>query len=117
MRLFLFFMIIIALTGCEDGFENDLTGEKVQLLAPANNVISEDSLQTFYWEPLDGATAYQVQIVSPRFDSIIRLETDTLTSRNQIKFQLRIGQYSWRVKAINNSSNSQISDNFFLSIQ
>lgn len=110
-------LILFLLTSCEEALERQLTGQKVKLLAPANNVATTDSIHTFYWEILEGASLYQLQVVSPKFDSIVRLETDTLIAINRHTLNLRKGNYEWRVKAFNNTSNSNYSDTFHLTIQ
>jgi hypothetical protein len=109
--------ILFLLSSCEEALERPLTGQKVRLLAPANNITTTDTTHTFYWEILEGASLYQLQVVAPKFDSIARLETDTLISINRFTLNLRKGNYEWRVKALNNSSHSNYSDTFYLTIQ
>ncbi|HYC28036.1 MAG TPA: hypothetical protein VEB42_04455, partial [Chitinophagaceae bacterium] len=58
------------------------------MLAPANGVSSTDTLQTFYWELANGATQYELQVVSPGFDSIVQLIADTTTARNRVTMPL-----------------------------
>lgn len=100
-------VIFVLLTGCEEALEKTVEGKKVMLLAPTNNLVSTDTKQTFYWEPLDGAIKYQLQVVSPRFDSIVKLIADTPVIKNNLLLQLTPGVYQWRVRA---SSVSTVSD-------
>lgn len=109
--------IILPLAACESALERELTDGRVRLLAPADNLVTTDSIQTFYWETLEGATRYQLQVVSPRFDSVARLGVDTIVSRNQFTRTLRKGDYQWRVRAFNGGSTSLYSDTFNLTIQ
>lgn len=109
--------MIFITQACEEAVESPLTDKKVILLSPANKVISPDTLQLFYWENLDNATQYQLQIVSPGFDSIVRLTVDTVIGRNQFQQELRRDNYQWRVKALNNSTESAYSDAWNLTIQ
>lgn len=117
-RKFLFaFIYLIALTGCETALEQPVTNKTVQLLAPANNVVSGETNQTFYWEILGDATQYQLQVVSPGFDSIVKLIVDTTISNNQFTQTLGQGRFQWRVKALNNSSSTSFSEAWNLIIE
>jgi len=102
---------------CEEVLEPSLESKKVISLAPVDNLISVNASQTFYWETLQGATKYQLQIVSPRFDSIVQLISDTSILINQFTFSLAKGNYQWRVRAINNSTSSNYSDIRKMTIQ
>ena len=110
-------MISTLFCSCETAFESSLQGNRVVLLAPANNLITMDSVHTFYWNQVQGANRYQLQVVSPRFDSITRLGTDTIVTRNQFPLKLARGGYQWRVRAMNASTTSNYSDTFRLTIQ
>jgi hypothetical protein len=109
--------VILFVAGCDTALEKNLAGKKVTLLAPVNNLITTDTLQTFYWELLDGATKYQLQVVSPRFDSIVRLIADTTITGNTLLIDLNVNSYQWRVRAQNNSSLSDQSEIWNLKIQ
>src|SRR5690242_17626255 len=89
-------MVLLLAAACEDVVTPSLSDRKVKLLAPANNVVSRDSVQTFYWEELEDSLRYQLQVVVPGFDSIVRLEADTITNRNRVKLKLRPDVYEWR---------------------
>jgi hypothetical protein len=118
MRIILFLVTMgLLLTGCEEAIERELAGQPVILLAPANNTVTTDTLQTFYWETMTGAGTYQLQVVSPRFDSITKLIEDTIINRNRFTIDMPQGDFQWRVRAFNNSSNSAYSDTFRVIIQ
>jgi hypothetical protein len=51
-----------------------------------------------------GAEGYNLQIVSPSFSSITRLVLDSNISKNKFTYSLMPGAYQWRVRAYNNSS-------------
>jgi hypothetical protein len=110
-------LVILSFAGCDTALEKNLSGKKVTLLAPVNNLITTDTLQTFYWELLDGATNYQIQVVTPRFDSIVRLIADTTTAKNIFLIDLDVNSYQWRVRAHNNSSSSEAGEIRNLKIQ
>lgn len=107
----------LACQGCSEIVENSLTNQNVVLLAPANNVVSGNVSQSLYWQALfDSTTHYEVEVVSPRFDSIVMLITDTTIQTNILRIGLDSGQYQWRVRAFNNSSTTPFSNPWTLTI-
>jgi outer membrane protein assembly factor BamB len=114
---YFFIPCLLVVSGCEEALERPLTGQRVTLLSPVNNLATTDTTQTFYWEKLNDALQYQLQIVSPRFDSIVRLINDTIISTNRFVLDMDTGRFQWRVKALNNSSESDNSDIWNLKIQ
>jgi hypothetical protein len=117
MNIYRVTIFLLLMAACEDGATPELKNQQVKLLAPANNVISSDSVQTFYWEELGDSLRYQLQIVSPGFDSIVRLEADTILRRNRLTLKLRSDTYQWRVRAMNSVANSKFSEVFRLIIR
>jgi len=100
-----FVITIVCITSCEEIFEPDVNMERISLLSPIDSTVSQDTIQTFYWQHTLQYADYQLQVVSPRFDSMIKLVADTITSRNQIKLVLEKGrQYQWRVRGLTNST-------------
>lgn len=116
MKKYFILLMIFFSAACDEVLEISLTGKKPVLLSPVNNLNTIDTLQTFYWEKLAGATKYQLQIVSPKFDSIVRLIHDTIILQNIFPKDMDTGTYQWRVKAINNGSESDFSDSWNLKI-
>jgi hypothetical protein len=96
----------VTLYGCQEAFEKPLDQKKISLSAPANNLQSDSADQVFYWQPLDSGTNYELQIVTPGFDSIAGLLVDTITPRNILRLVLGPAQYQWRVRGFNASSSS-----------
>lgn len=95
--------MVIALVACDDFFEKDLTGRTVTLIAPSNGVVTDILVQTFWWEELDGATEYDLQVVSTGFDSIVELVLDTTIVGTQFEQTLYPGQFEWRVRGVNSA--------------
>jgi hypothetical protein len=110
-------VILTLLVSCETATERELSGIQPILLAPMNNTVTTDTMQTFYWETLNGASTYQLQVVSPRFDSMIRLIDDTIITKNRFTIDMPAGEFQWRVRASNNSGPSAYSDTFNLKVQ
>ena len=103
----LFYILIIGLFvafACDDFFEEDLGGKSVVLVAPVDGLETSNSSFTFWWDELNGASKYNLQIVSPGFDAIEKLVLDTNLTGNQYEAQLYPGFFEWRVKAFNSSS-------------
>jgi hypothetical protein len=108
----------VIISSCYEAItEKALTNEKVVLSAPVDNLITTDSITTFFWEPMDAATKYQLQIVSPKFDSILKVYADTIITKNLFPFSLNKGKkFQWRVKAKNSSSETEYSQKRTLTI-
>ena len=106
MKRIIYFLplILIFNFGCKEVFEKSLDDTKVLLMAPVDSLVSNDSIQIFYWQPLDSGTKYELQLVSPRFDSIVSFTADTTIQLNHFQALLAPKKYQWRVRAFNNSS-------------
>lgn len=96
---------------CDDIFEKDISDEKVELLAPSDNVSTGELKNIFWWETMDGALWYELQVVTPRFSNIISLKLDTTIEVNHFQISLQPGVYQWRVRALNGSSSTQFTTN------
>ncbi|GAB3433031.1 hypothetical protein GCM10027516_43290 [Niabella aquatica] len=109
---------MLILGGCEEVFEQDLSKAAIVLVAPSDSVVTGDTSQNFAWEHVGPLANYQLQIVSPRFDSIVILVADTITADNLVQVTLWEGrQYQWRVRAMNEYSMSPYSQPRTLTIQ
>lgn len=110
-------IISVIAGGCEEALERSLVDKKVVLLAPVNNLVTTDTIHNFYWDQMEGAIDYRLVIVSPRFDSIVRVVEDIELEEFIFDTELEKGSYEWRVQARNNSTVSQFSDTWKLEIQ
>ena len=88
------------LTGCKSIIEEDIDDKKVTINAPNTSVL-ENYNQLFWWELLEGATKYQVQIASPSFGAMQELTLDTTITSNKLLYTLGSGDYEWRIRALN----------------
>ncbi|MFA6083767.1 hypothetical protein [Mucilaginibacter sp.] len=104
LYLFLSAAALLLLGSCKDIIEPDIDKRQVNLLAPGEAYLSKNYTVSFWWDPVEDASAYRLQIVSPKFDSIGALITDTLVKSNQFAFNLEPGSYQWRVRAENSGS-------------
>lgn len=97
-------LFTIGLFSCKDFIEEDISRDMVVLRAPANNLQTVILTHTFWWDELDGSEQYNMQIVEGTFSSAIRLLLDTTIGLNKFNYTLYPGSFQWRVKGINNGS-------------
>ncbi len=97
-------IVAAAFGSCEELTQPDLTDKQINIIAPVDNLVTTSTTNTFAWDPVDGAAKYQLQIVSPKFDSVVRFVTDSAFTNNLFTYTLTPGVYQWRVKATNAGS-------------
>ena len=95
---------LISCYGCYDFIEEDIDDEIVSLLAPANNLTTIQLTHTFWWDWIDGAESYNMQLVEGSFGSVTKFLIDTTISKNKFEYTLYPGVFQWRVKGMNNGS-------------
>lgn len=105
--------LLATLYSCEDIFEDDLNDEEVKLFAPVDNLSTTSTTVTFWWDSIQGATKYKLQVVSETFTDIRTFYVDTLIKKTKFKKVLPVGKYQWRVVAINSSSFATSDTNSF----
>ncbi|MDP1801735.1 MAG: fibronectin type III domain-containing protein [Bacteroidota bacterium] len=98
---------MIFISCSKDFIVKDIKNDYVTILAPANNVTTPNNTVTFWWEKLDGAQKYNVQIVKPTFLSVQQFIADTNVTGTKFILSLTPGTYQWRIRAVNNGGNSQ----------
>jgi hypothetical protein len=98
-------LIIAILAGSyscrKDFIVEDIDDKTLAVNAPANNLVTDINSITFWWELLDGAEKYNIQIVKPNFAAIAQLIADTNVTSNKFTMSLQPGTYQWRIKATN----------------
>jgi hypothetical protein len=95
-------VISVCFIACKKDFiVVDIDDKTLTVNAPANNLKTSVSQVTFWWEPLDGAEKYNLQIVKPNFTNVAQLITDTNVTGTKLNFSLQPGTYQWRIKATN----------------
>jgi hypothetical protein len=85
-------------------------------VAPANGIKTVTQTQTFFWNYIDGADGYDLQIVSPRFDSIAQFILDTNIIKNSFVYTLLPGHYEWWVIGYNSAYTTMRNTIFSLTI-
>lgn len=103
-KQFTFVVLMMLIFSCKDILEDDISFDPITLNAPANNLNTVELTHTFWWDNLDGAEQYNMQIVEGTFATSIKLVLDTTIGLNKFNYTLYPGQFQWRVKGINNGS-------------
>jgi hypothetical protein len=99
---FLFFILL--LSACDAIIEPSISKRQVQLEAPADQYTSTSYTMNFWWDQVDNALSYRLQVVTPNFAAPGALLLDTVVKNNRFSYNLNPGNYQWRVLAQNGSS-------------
>ena len=59
--------ILFGFLRCDDIFEDDISTENISLYAPSDSIVTKIITHTFWWEEVEGADEYNLQIVTPDF--------------------------------------------------
>ncbi|WP_158829362.1 hypothetical protein [Mucilaginibacter lacusdianchii] len=87
---------------------SSIKNQKVQILAPTNNLLTNQSSITFSWGNLYGATRYQLQADTNGFADESKLVVNQTTPAQQFSYSLNKDQnYQWRIRAENDTAQSQ----------
>ena len=93
--------MLIVVACKKDFIVQDISKKSITVNAPANNTVTSSNAITFWWELLDGAEQYNIQLVKPNFNNIVTLVTDTNVTSNKLNLTLQPGDYQWRIRAFN----------------
>ncbi|MDB4325265.1 hypothetical protein N9960_01925 [Flavobacteriaceae bacterium] len=105
------FLLILLLYSCEEIlFETDISQEQVTLLAPQDGTELNFTSINFNWSSVQEARGYNFQLASPNFENANQIIEDIVVdSITQFSTTLSINEYEWRVRAINDSYQTQYS--------
>ncbi len=102
--LFIFLAYIIVLTSCDAIIEPSISKKIVQLEAPVEQYQSASFTINFWWDEVEHALSYHLQVVSQTFTTPGGLILDTVVTKNRFSFNFDPGKYQWRVAAQNGST-------------
>ena len=102
-------IIAAAFTACQDIIEPSLSKQVVTPEAPANLYVSTSYTINFWWDGVDHALSYHLQVVTPDFNAPGSLVLDTVVKQNKFSYNLNPGTYQWRLTAENGSSQTAYS--------
>jgi hypothetical protein len=92
------------LSSCDAIIEPSISKKTVQPEAPVDQYQSTSYTINFWWDEVDHALSYHLQVVTPSFASPGSLVLDTVVKKNTFSFNCNPGNYQWRVLAENGSS-------------
>lgn len=98
---------------CKEFIEPSIEHKNMVLLAPSNNLETNNYQLTFWWETQEDALSYRLQVVSTDFGNIQKLMLDTLVKTDKFTYTLDPGKYQWRVRAENGSSQTRYATQSF----
>jgi len=101
--------ILFSLASCKEFIEPSIAKRIVQLQAPGDKYQSANYTVNFWWDEVEDATQYRLQVVTPQFDTIGALIADTVVKQNKFAFNFVPGEYQWRVRAENGSTQTDYS--------
>lgn len=114
------FLLVLFVSSCEELLEvTDISNESVELLAPSESTIVTQSNVNFSWNEVFEATKYRVQVAAPNFENAAQIVIDTTIvidstfTGNRITKSLVNSAYEWRIKAMNNSYETEFSSSKF----
>ena len=109
------FCVSILIACTKDFIQRDIKNDTVSIIAPADNLNTPSNSVTFWWEELEGAETYNLQIVKPSFDSLIQLLVDTTLTGDKFTYSFTPGKYQWRIKATNGGgSTAYVTRNLYI---
>lgn len=100
-------LLVTLLIGCEVIFEDNISDEKVNILAPVDGTVMGSGTIMFSWKELEGADEYRVRIATPNFLNAAQLVVDSLVTKTSFSNLLEAGEYEWIVYGINSEYESQ----------
>jgi uncharacterized protein YegP (UPF0339 family) len=98
------FFTLAAFESCKDFIEPSIEKRQILIEAPSNGFQTPLYKVNFWWDEVEDALGYRLQVVSPRFDSPDKLVLDTLVNSNKFSGNLDPGKYEWRLRAENGST-------------
>jgi hypothetical protein len=107
--LIIFLLVIFALYSCKDIIEPNISNRPMISEAPGDQYQTNNYQINFWWDEVEDALAYHLQVVTPSFDKVGGLVLDTIIKTNRFTINLSPGIYQWRVQAQNGSYKTQFS--------
>ena len=100
-------MFILLLTSllisCNEIVEEDISGKTVSITSPSDGFSSNSNQIVFWWNELEGADWYHLQIVKPSFSNVQTVVADTNVSGENFTGYFSFGSYQWRIRPENSA--------------
>jgi len=110
------FIILVGLiiVSCKEFLEESIADRQMILLSPGREAQIANYSVDFIWEHMEDALAYRLQVVGPDFRDVNLYYADTVVEDNHFTLSLAPGEYEWRVKGLNGSSESAYTTRSFI---
>lgn len=115
-KFVLIFLWVFVVYACEEIInEENITEDVIVTLAPANSSALKTNEQINYnWQPISGASNYELQVATPSFDQATQIQLDTIITGTTFTLDsLKTGSYEWRVRALNGAFQTEYVTNDF----
>jgi len=115
-RLIFIFLCMFVAVSCEEIInEPNISNDTVVALAPINiPSLKEKEQINFNWQPVAGSNSYELQIATPNFSQAAQIQLDTLIENVSFSIDsLKLGNYEWRVRALNSAFETAYTTNGF----
>lgn len=96
-------------SSCKDFVNKKITNDSVTVVLPADNTVTTSNAITFWWQDLDGADNYNIQIVKPSFAAAREFVADTVVTGTRLQLSLLPGNYQWRIRGTNGGGSTKFS--------
>lgn len=106
--------VIATFTGCKALIEENIRGSKVNVLFPKTGDSLNTYNVTFWWDQVPDATSYELQLVQGTFSNIQNFILDSTITSTRYTYILTPGTYQWRVRALNNSTQTDFTTQSFV---
>lgn len=107
-------VVALGAGACTEFMEPSITNGNVELLSPGVRAETTTYNVQFFWEPLEHARHYRLQVASPTFSRAVLFYADTTLDKTNFSITLAPGKYHWRVKALNGSSETRYTTRSFI---
>lgn len=98
---------------CSDILEEDISNLSLKVNSPKDSIVFNAGEVIFWWEPMTGASGYEIIVGSPSFDSLQTLILDSLLLETKIAANFSPGRYEWMVRGRNSGYESKYVKRFF----
>jgi hypothetical protein len=105
----LILLTLLSQIGCDDIIEVDISNKAISTISPSDKSTSDQSTQIFWWNTIENAEFYRLQLVKGTFISIQQFIVDTAVVGDKFRISLNPGNYTWRIRGENNGYQTRYS--------
>lgn len=99
---------------CEELVEvENISDRFINVIAPSEGLVLEQSKITYTWQALSGAKNYHLQVATPNFKNAAQVVIDTLLTGTNYSIEHSNGSYQWRIRGENSDYKTAYSTQSF----